>query len=136
MPSRSVQSHWIREDVETGVVFFADYDNTYDVRIFQEMRCTNTISKWPLGLIGIYGVSSPVVDPSTGYVKAFFDGWIGDRIYPVDMASFAINVQLLHQGFVFITVLYYSFLLNLIHLNQRIQTPSCPIGPDTKRIHS
>ena len=102
MPSRSVQSqpalHWIRENVETGVVLFADYDNTYDFRIFQEMRYTKTISMWPVGLIGIYGVSSPVVDPSTGYVKAFFDGWIiGDRIYPVDMASFAINVQLLYQ---------------------------------------
>jgi beta-1,3-glucuronyltransferase len=115
--NRNRALHWIRENVETGVVYFADDDNTYDVRIFQEMRYTKTISMWPVGLIGIHGVSSPVVDPSTGYVKAFFDGWIGDRIYPVDMASFAINVQLLHQ--VFCILLHRFFVEFNFDLNQK-----------------
>ena len=115
--NRNRALHWIRENVETGVVYFADDDNTYDVRIFQEMRDTKTISMWPVGLIGIHGVSSPVVDPSTGYVKAFFDGWIGDRIYPVDMASFAINVQLLHQ--VFCILLHRFFVEFNFDLNQK-----------------
>ncbi|EFX82273.1 hypothetical protein DAPPUDRAFT_49254, partial [Daphnia pulex] len=96
--NRNRALHWIRQNVQSGVVYFADDDNTYDLRLFHEMRHTRKVSMWPVGLIGIYGVSSPVVDPDTGHVKEFFDGWVGDRTYAVDMASFAINVQLLHQN--------------------------------------
>lgn len=52
---------------------------------------------WPVGLIGMYGVSSPIIDPVRGTVKGFFDGWIGGRRFPVDMAGFAISVQLLFK---------------------------------------
>ena len=49
---------------------------------------------WPVGLVGSYGFSSPLIN-SNGTVEGFVDGWIGNRKFPVDMASFAINVQLL-----------------------------------------
>jgi hypothetical protein len=104
--NRNRALQWIRENVKKGVVYFADDDNTYDVRIFQEMRYTKKLSMWPVGLIGIYGVSSPVIDPLSGYVIEFFDGWIGDRTYPVDMASFAVSVQLLIQVFYIILWLF------------------------------
>lgn len=52
---------------------------------------------WPVGLIGSLGVSSPVVDLKTNKVIDFYDGWIGRRKFPVDMASFAVNVELLHE---------------------------------------
>ena len=36
---RNAGLKWIRENVEAdGVVYFADDDNTYDVRIFEEVR--------------------------------------------------------------------------------------------------
>ena len=51
---------------------------------------------WPVGLIGIYGVSSPVVNIS-GNIIGFYDGWIGNRTFAVDMASFAVNIQFFLQ---------------------------------------
>lgn len=57
------------------------------------MRHTKIVSMWPVGLIGSYGVSAPIVDPLNGSIVGFFDGWIGDRVFAVDMASFAVNVE-------------------------------------------
>lgn len=45
----------------TGVLYFGDDDNTYDVRLFDEMRDTRNISMFPVGLVGDYAVSAPVV---------------------------------------------------------------------------
>ncbi|KAK3586638.1 hypothetical protein CHS0354_028494, partial [Potamilus streckersoni] len=62
---RNAALSWIREHVnpkETqGVVYFADDDNTYDVRIFEEMRYTNILSVWPVGLIAGGKFESPMV---------------------------------------------------------------------------
>ena len=51
---------------------------------------------FPVGLITEYGVSSPVVNDQ-GVVVDFFDGWIARRVFAVDMAGFAVSVQLLLQ---------------------------------------
>lgn len=48
---------------------------------------------WPVGLISKYGVSSPIV--RNGTISGFYDGWIGGRKFPVDMAGFAVNVNFL-----------------------------------------
>ena len=48
---------------------------------------------WPVGLITNYGVSSPVV--KNGKVVGFYDGWVANRKFPVDMAGFAVSVQLI-----------------------------------------
>lgn len=48
---------------------------------------------WPVGLIGKFGVSSPVV--KNGTIIGFYDSWSGGRKFPVDMAGFAVNVQFL-----------------------------------------
>ena len=48
---------------------------------------------WPVGLITKFGVSSPIV--VNGKITGFYDGWIGGRTYPVDMAGFAVNVKFL-----------------------------------------
>ena len=58
------------------------------------MRYTKRVSMWPVGLVTKVGLSSPVVDEH-GTVVDFFDGWFASRKFPVDMAGFAINVQLL-----------------------------------------
>lgn len=47
---------------------------------------------WPVGLVTELGVSSPIV--KNGRVVGFYDGWNGQRKFPVDMAGFAINLKL------------------------------------------
>ncbi|GLV39292.1 Glucuronyltransferase P [Carabus blaptoides fortunei] len=86
---------WLRANATTGVFYFADDDNTYDLQIFDEMRYTKRVSMWPVGLITKLGVSSPVVHD--GKFVGFYDGWIAGRKFPVDMAGFAVSVNFLLQ---------------------------------------
>jgi hypothetical protein len=44
-----------------AVVYFADDDNAYDTRIFEEVRATVRISVFPVGLVQEFGISSPIV---------------------------------------------------------------------------
>ncbi|MCL4157572.1 UNVERIFIED_CONTAM: hypothetical protein GTU68_009319 [Idotea baltica] len=46
---------------------------------------------FPVGLVTKLGVSTPIV--RAGRVIGFYDGWIANRKFPVDMAGFAINVK-------------------------------------------
>ncbi|KAK7576631.1 hypothetical protein V9T40_012917 [Parthenolecanium corni] len=91
--SRNRGLQWIRQNAREGVVYFADDDNTYDILLFKEMRYTKKVSMWPVGLVTETGLSTPVV--RDGKLVGFYDGWIGGRKFPVDMASFAINIQFL-----------------------------------------
>ncbi|XP_075164404.1 glucuronyltransferase P isoform X2 [Haematobia irritans] len=86
---------WLRENATEGVFYFADDDNTYDISIFEQMRYTKKVSMWPVGLVTKYGVSSPII--KQGKIVGFYDGWIGGRKYPVDMAGFAVSVKFLHE---------------------------------------
>lgn len=92
--NRNAAVDWIRANVKSGVVYFADDDNTYDIRLFEEMRYTKKVSMWPVGLVTKVGLSSPVVNEHGGVID-FYDGWIASRKFPVDMAGFALNVQLI-----------------------------------------
>lgn len=80
----------------TDLLFFHSYlffgAVTYVLLSFQ-MRYTKKVSMWPVGLITKYGVSSPIV--RNGTISGFYDGWIGGRKFPVDMAGFAVNVNFL-----------------------------------------
>lgn len=49
------------------------------------------MSMFPVGLVTAFGVSTPIV--RDGKVVGFYDGWVANRKFPVDMASFAVNVQ-------------------------------------------
>ena len=60
--NRRAALDWIRTYAEqSGVIYFADDDNSYDVRIFEEIRQTKIVSVFPVGLILKFGVSSPIV---------------------------------------------------------------------------
>ena len=62
---------WIRRNAAiSGVLYFGDDDNTYDLRLFDEIRSTNYVSMFPVGLIGKYSVSSPVCQ-EVGVLCAF-----------------------------------------------------------------
>lgn len=93
--SRRAGLHWVMENFGEGVVYFADDDNTYDLRLFSQMRETRRVSMFPVGLIGQQGVSSPIV--KDGQVVGFSDSWFGRRKFPVDMAGFAINLAFLRE---------------------------------------
>ena len=113
MAGRNEAIRWIVENVEgDGVMYFADDDNTYDLRLFEEVgneltntsptfnitmqiRTTRTVSFFPVGLVGNLGVSSPIV--RDGKIVGFFDGWIGNRVFAVDMAGFAVNIATLKK---------------------------------------
>ncbi|XP_050738187.1 galactosylgalactosylxylosylprotein 3-beta-glucuronosyltransferase P-like isoform X2 [Eriocheir sinensis] len=64
---------WVRQHAHDGVLYFADDDNAYDVRIFLQIRRTQRASVFPVGLILRLGVSSPVV--RGGKVVGFHDAF-------------------------------------------------------------
>lgn len=75
-----------------GVVYFADDDNTYDLRLFEEIRSTKKVSIWPVALVGGLKIEKPIVEE--GKVVGFNSVWSPRRPYPIDMAGFAINLDL------------------------------------------
>ena len=97
--SRRAGLSWVLEHVrhsdQGAVVYFADDDNTYDIRLFQQIAATSKISMFPVGFIGTQGVSSPIV--KQGRVVGFSDAWFAQRKFPVDMAGFAINIKFMRQ---------------------------------------
>lgn len=87
---------WLRDTFprgSPGVVFFADDDNTYDLRLFEEMRNTRGVSVWPVGLVGGLVVEKPLV--RDGHVVGWNAAWKPHRPFPVDMAGFAVSLRLL-----------------------------------------
>lgn len=104
---------WIRDHIfkldPDGVIYFADDDNTYDVRLFEEMRDTKKVSCWPVALVGGRLVEKPLV--INGQVIGF-DAWKPKRKYAMDMAAFAINIHLFkrHPGAQFSLVSRRGFL--------------------------
>uniref|UniRef100_B4N5C9 Galactosylgalactosylxylosylprotein 3-beta-glucuronosyltransferase n=1 Tax=Drosophila willistoni TaxID=7260 RepID=B4N5C9_DROWI len=86
---------YLRANASEGVLYFADDDNTYDISIFEQMRYIQKVGMWPVGLVTKTGVSSPII--RNGKLDGYYDGWIGGRKYPVDMAGFAVSVKFLHE---------------------------------------
>jgi beta-1,3-glucuronyltransferase S len=60
--NRRAALKWIKENAKGGVLYFGDDDNTFDLALFDEIRNTKIVSMFPVGLIGEFGVSAPVVD--------------------------------------------------------------------------
>lgn len=83
---------WLRANATTpAVLYFADDDNSYDHRVFAEITRVRKVGVFPVGLVGGFGISSPVVSRD-GHVTGFHDAY--DRRFAVDMAGFAVNLQL------------------------------------------
>ncbi|VDN13000.1 unnamed protein product [Dibothriocephalus latus] len=99
---RNEAIRWVRKVTKSremkGVVYFADDDNTYDPRIFEEMRTTVRGSTWPVGLVGGLtreGCVTDKKDPST--IIGFEASYKPNRAFPIDMAAFAVNLELFHR---------------------------------------
>ena len=76
--------------MKKGVIYFADDDNTYDIRLFEEIRNTQKVGLVPVGNFQYTGVSAPIV--RNGQVVGFRDPWIDKRKFPLDMASMALSI--------------------------------------------
>ena len=97
--SRNAAVNWIifnyfRGNVlDPGVIYFGDDDNTYDMSLFEEIRWTKKVSMLPVGFVVEDAFTSPVVENDK--IVGFSDPWFGMRKFPVDMAGFAVNIDLL-----------------------------------------
>ncbi|WAR19759.1 B3GA3-like protein [Mya arenaria] len=88
---RNEALRWIRLNAKnSGVVYLADDDNTYDIRLFEEMRYTQKVSVWPVGLVGYLRYESPKVVGWHTY-------WKPQRKFAMDMAGFAVNLELIRS---------------------------------------
>jgi len=95
---RNAGLKWLRDNFAPnqvrGVVYFMDDDNTYSVKIFKEMTKIKKVGVWPVGLVGGLNAETPLLDKS-GKIKGFKSGWRSDRPFAIDMAGFAINLDLI-----------------------------------------
>ncbi|XP_043285583.1 galactosylgalactosylxylosylprotein 3-beta-glucuronosyltransferase I [Venturia canescens] len=97
---RNAALRWIREelsDVGNGIVYFADDDNTYSVKLFKEMSKIKKVGVWPVGLVGGMMVERPICDNATNKVTGFNAVWKPNRVFPVDMAGFAVHIDLIRE---------------------------------------
>ncbi|XP_061718135.1 galactosylgalactosylxylosylprotein 3-beta-glucuronosyltransferase I-like isoform X2 [Cydia pomonella] len=88
---------WLRAHLSSpegtpGVVFFMDDDNTYSLKVFDEMRKIKKVGVWPVGIVGGMRVEMPLV--TDGKVSGYNAVWKPYRPFPIDMAGFAINATL------------------------------------------
>ncbi|KAI5646196.1 glycosyltransferase family 43 domain-containing protein [Phthorimaea operculella] len=94
---RNLALEWLKNHLATiedkrGVVYFMDDDNTYSLKVFDEMRKINKVGTWPVGLVGGMRVEMPIV--TDGKVTGFSAVWKPFRPFPIDMAGFAINATM------------------------------------------
>ncbi|XP_060532296.1 galactosylgalactosylxylosylprotein 3-beta-glucuronosyltransferase I isoform X2 [Cylas formicarius] len=98
---RNIALKWIRDNLnlgrEKGVVYFMDDDNAYSVKLFNEISKVKKVGIWPVGLVGGLNAEAPIVDPKTGKVTGYRSGWKPERPFAIDMAGFAINLDLILQ---------------------------------------
>ncbi|CAI2351020.1 unnamed protein product [Caenorhabditis sp. 36 PRJEB53466] len=89
---RSNTSEILGSDHNSGVVYFGDDDNSYDIRLFTEyIRNVKTLGIWAVGLVGGTVVEAPRV--KNGKVTEFDVKWNPKRRFAVDMAGFAVNLR-------------------------------------------
>ncbi|VDM70814.1 unnamed protein product [Strongylus vulgaris] len=79
---------------KTGAVYFGDDDNTYDLRLFDEIRSIRKVGIWPVGIVGGLVAEKPSL-AENGSVVGFNALWKPERPFPIDMAAFAVNLTLI-----------------------------------------
>ncbi|KAF6112844.1 beta-1,3-glucuronyltransferase 2 [Phyllostomus discolor] len=57
------------------------------------MRTTRKVSVWPVGLVGGRRYERPLVE--NGKVVGWYTGWRADRPFAIDMAGFAVSLQVI-----------------------------------------
>ncbi|CAF4875732.1 unnamed protein product, partial [Rotaria sp. Silwood2] len=98
MFQKNVGLQWIRQNTNSNddaLIYFADDDNTYHWKLFQEIRKVQSVGVWPVGLVGELFYERPVC--LKGKVYSWFHYVYRKRKFPTDMAGFAIHLRLFHQ---------------------------------------
>lgn len=95
---RNAGLDWLKNNLKSeeqrkGIVYFMDDDNTYALKLFDEIRKVKKVGMWPVGLVGGMRVEMPIVNQ--GKIAGFNAVWKPFRPFPIDMAGFAINVSLI-----------------------------------------
>jgi hypothetical protein len=85
-----------------GVVYFADDDNVYDHRLFDELRQIHSVGVFASGFTGHANYETCVWNANATLISRFATNWAGrspkdPRTFAVDMGGFAINANLLFQ---------------------------------------
>ncbi|XP_022601513.1 galactosylgalactosylxylosylprotein 3-beta-glucuronosyltransferase 1-like [Seriola dumerili] len=96
---RNLALRWLREtfsvnNSQSGIVYFADDDNTYSLELFEEMRSTRKVSVWPVAFVGGLRYESPKVN-TLGKVYGWKTVFDPHRPFAIDMAGFAVNLRLI-----------------------------------------
>lgn len=95
---RNMALEYIRKNYvgyrRNAVVYFADDDNSYDIRLFElYIKKVKTIGVWAVGLVGGAQVEAPHVE--NGTITGWDVVYAPQRRFAVDMAGFAVNLQLI-----------------------------------------
>jgi hypothetical protein len=83
---------YIRDHKLEGIVYVADDDNCYDVRLFEEIRNTKRIAVFPVGNLGPHGIERPII--KDGRIAGWDADWTS-RKFPIDQGGYALNAKLL-----------------------------------------
>ncbi|VDO98755.1 unnamed protein product [Soboliphyme baturini] len=95
---RNLALTWLRNNspkLGHGVVYFADDDNTYSLKLFSEIRSVRKVGVWPVGLAGGQLVERPIVEK--GKIVRWLVSFKPERPFAIDMAGFAVNLSLILQ---------------------------------------
>lgn len=85
---------YIKEHGLEGIVYSADDDNAYDVRLFDEIRKTRKVGILPVGNLGPNGIERPLIENHR--IVSWDAHWL-TRKYCVDWAAIVFDAGLL-QG--------------------------------------
>uniref|UniRef100_A0A914PE68 Galactosylgalactosylxylosylprotein 3-beta-glucuronosyltransferase n=1 Tax=Panagrolaimus davidi TaxID=227884 RepID=A0A914PE68_9BILA len=77
-----------------AIVYFADDDNTYDIRLFNNfIKNVKQVGVWPVGIVGGAVVEGPIVQNNK--VINWQAIYKPNRTFAIDMAGFAVNLNLI-----------------------------------------
>ncbi|TMS35686.1 hypothetical protein L596_003033 [Steinernema carpocapsae] len=97
-----------RDPKQAGVVYFADDDNSYDIRLFNNyIRNVKTVGLWAVGLAGSAAVEAPHVE--NGTITSWDVVYAPKRKFATDMAGFAVNLDLIRSHPTYFLVIEYIY---------------------------
>ncbi|VDM20199.1 unnamed protein product [Hydatigera taeniaeformis] len=102
---RNEALQWLRKKFSSakqpGIVYFADDDNTYHPELFEEVGNIYFVDNkrgatWPVGLVAGSDWEGCITDAKDrSKISHFWTNWEPKREFPIDMAGFAVNLQLI-----------------------------------------
>lgn len=91
---RNIALEYIKLNRIKGIIYNLDDDNKIDEKIFDELRKVKNVAFLPVGNLGPNGIERPIVQNGK-FIK--WDANWNYRKYPVDMAGFAFNSNILNK---------------------------------------